>query len=153
MVTLVPRWIYGHISCKEDPWPFFTRWIRGHPCLVGSVATSVHKWIHGWSVTLCSWKMKAKWLKSEFGHSRSKAESLPTWFRGRLETPGRLRMKKLVRMSSILPHMKKFPTQKLFVSSKRTTLLLESSGSDLRCGPQRPDKIRLVFRLMDPTRS
>jgi hypothetical protein len=64
--------------------------------------------------------MKAKLLKPEFGHSRSKAESLPTWLRGRLETPGQQHMKKLVGMSSRWPHMKKYPTWKLFVSSKRT---------------------------------
>jgi hypothetical protein len=34
-------------ACKVDPWPFFTRWIRSHPCnLVGSVATSILRRIH-----------------------------------------------------------------------------------------------------------
>ena len=43
------------------------------------------------------------------------------------------------------PHMKKCSTQKLFVSSKPTTLLLGSFGSGIPCNPQMPEDPGISF--------
>jgi hypothetical protein len=81
MVILVARWTHNH---------FFSRFICGHPCyLVGFVASSVLKRIHGGLVTFGSLRMKAKLLKLEFCHFRCKAQKLGTWLRGELETTQR----------------------------------------------------------------